>query len=122
MPEKRCSLIPTAPTLHTLFPRPGGLLFQTPITTLHTLWPKHDGLSFPPPLPYIRYDRDTVVSHSLRPNTHTRHSGQLFRPPYLTYAMSETRWSLIPTALSLYILSPRHSGLSFPPPLPFAIS
>ena len=140
MAQTRGFFISTAPTLHTLWPRHGSLSFPPPqhtydmpetrwslipnanhcltyamletrwslistAPTLHTLWPRHGGLSFPLPLPYIRYGRDTVVSH--------------FHCPYLTYAMAETRWSLISTAPTLHTLWPRHGGLSFPPPLPY---
>ena len=73
--------------------------------TLHTLCPRHSGLSFPPPLPYICYAWDTMVSHS--------------NSPYLTFAMVETRWSLIPIHPTLHSLCSKHGGLSFQPPLPY---
>ena len=74
-------------------------------STLYMLYPRHGGVSFPPPLPYICYVRDAVVSHS--------------HHPYLIYAMSATRWCLIPISPTLYMLCQRHGGLSFPSPLPY---
>ena len=139
MSATRWCHIPITPTLYMLCPRHGGLSFPSPLPyicyvrdtvvshshhpyliyamsatrwclipitpTLYMLCPRHGGVSFPSPLPYICYVRDTVVSHS--------------HHPYLIYAMSATRWCLIPITPNIYMLCPRHGGLSFPSPLPY---
>ena len=139
MSATRWSLIPISPTLYMLCPRHSGLSFPSPLPyicyvcdtvvshshlpyliyamsatqwslilispTIYMLCPQHGGLSFPSPLPYIYYVSDTVVSHS--------------HLPYLIYAMSATQWSLLPISPTIYMLCLRHSGLSFPSPLPY---
>ena len=140
VPEIRWSIISNAPTLHTLWPTHGSLSFPSTLSyirygrgtvsavpntpTLPMLCPIHGGLSFPSRLPlhtlsprngglsihrpYLTYvSRGKAISHSHR--------------LHLTYAVPETRWSLIPNAPTLHLFCLRYSDHSFPQPLPYML-